>query len=232
LDTSLYVFDLVIAHVREWGFHFATEFCWERVGVPKAVSQRFKNQFEPVYQFVKNRWKMRPEAVRHKSDAVPKPFGRGAGDTSWATRQGGAQSLFGPDQVRRHGSAGNMAKMQGTRYEPGETIGPGLAYPGNRLPTFSDSHQATGHAAAFPVGLPGFFLQAFSDEGDVVLDPFAGSGSTLIAAELTGRVGLMVELSPAYCDVIAARFEQQTGIAAAVRGQPRRHHLATALDAG
>lgn len=38
LDTHLYVFDLVIAHARRWGFHFATEFCWERNGVPKSVT--------------------------------------------------------------------------------------------------------------------------------------------------------------------------------------------------
>ena len=38
LDTELYVFDLVLAHAREWGWHFATEFCWERSGVPKGVS--------------------------------------------------------------------------------------------------------------------------------------------------------------------------------------------------
>src|SRR5262245_41774730 len=44
LDTELYVIDLVIAHVRRWGWHFATEFCWERGGVPKNVTQRFKNQ--------------------------------------------------------------------------------------------------------------------------------------------------------------------------------------------
>lgn len=234
LDTSLYVFDLVLAHVREWGFHFATEFCWERVGVPKAVSQRFKNQFEPVYQFVKNRWKMRPEAVRHKSDAVPKAFGPGAGDTSWATRQGAAVSLFGPDQVRHHGSTGNMARLQGGSYEPGDLVGAGLAYPGNRLPTFANSHQATGHAAAFPVGLPRFFLHAFSDENDLILDPFAGSGSTLIAAELTGRVGLMVELSPAYCDVIAARFQQQTGLTPQRQSAsiPPRFDRLTVLDAG
>ena len=42
LDTSLYVFDLVLAHVRQWGWHFATEFCWERNGVPKSVTRRFR----------------------------------------------------------------------------------------------------------------------------------------------------------------------------------------------
>ncbi len=44
-----------------------------------------------------------------------------------------------------------------------------------------------------------------------VLDLFGGSGSTLIAAEKVGRPAYVMELSPAYCDVIVARWEQFTG---------------------
>lgn len=47
--------------------------------------------------------------------------------------------------------------------------------------------------------------------GDIVLDPFLGSGSTLIAAEKSGRVCRGMELDPGYCDVIIARFEKMTG---------------------
>jgi DNA modification methylase len=50
-----------------------------------------------------------------------------------------------------------------------------------------------------------------SRRGDVVLDPFAASGTTLIAAEKTGRRGCVVEFDPAYCDQIVRRFEQATG---------------------
>ena len=50
-----------------------------------------------------------------------------------------------------------------------------------------------------------------SRPGALVLDPFAGSGSTLIAAERTGRVCAAVELDPRYCDVILARWEAFTG---------------------
>jgi DNA modification methylase len=92
----------------------------------------------------------------------------------------------------------------------------GLAYPGNRLPTFAGSHEATGHTAAFPVGLPGWFIRAYSDEGDNVFDPFCGSGSTLIAAEREHRIGYGVEISPGYCDVIVARWERLTGHTAQV----------------
>ena len=50
-----------------------------------------------------------------------------------------------------------------------------------------------------------------SRDGDRVLDLFLGSGTTLIAAERTGRACLGVELDPSYCDVIVARWEAFTG---------------------
>ncbi len=213
LDTQLYVLDLVLAHVRDWGWHFATEFCWERNGVPKHVVRRFKNQFEPVYQFARGSWKIRPDAVRHASDNAIMPIGEGAG------RQGGS-TFFKPEQVRPrpHGVRGGWGgkadgnDIQGTNWAPGEALGRGWAYPGNRLPTFIKTHEATGHPAAFPVGLPAWFVRAFTDGGDVVFDPFAGSGSTLIAAEREHRKGRGIEISPGYCDVIARRFQAATGI--------------------
>ncbi|MFZ2158093.1 MAG: DNA methyltransferase, partial [Bradyrhizobium sp.] len=123
LDTDLYVFDLVIAHVRSWGWHFATEFCWERNGVPKSVTQRFKNQFEPVYQFTRGRWKMNPDAVRHASDNVPMAGGEGSGNTTWRNAQGGVGDVsvsgsFGAAKKKRDANSGTMAKMQGVKGGP------------------------------------------------------------------------------------------------------------------
>lgn len=201
LDTDLYVLDLVVAHARAWGWRFATKFCWERVGVPKAVQRRFKNAFEPVYQFVRADWKFRPDAVRHASAAVPR-----------AARDGEA--------LRPNGYRGNMANAQGRSVDVGEIVEAGLAYPGNRLPTFSSSHEATGHTAAFPVGLPAWFTRAYSDPGDVILDPFMGSGSTLLAAHQEGRRGFGLEISPAYCDVACARFQRVSGIVPVRDGEP------------
>ena len=196
------------------GLALRNRFCWERGGVPKSVTQRFKNQFEPVYQFARGYWKMRPEAVRHESDNVPRPGGPGVGQTSWAGAQGttdGVSNSFGAAKKRRNGTNASdfAAQFQGQNVAPGEYIGPGLAYPGNRLPTFSRSHEATGHTAAFPVGLPAFFCRAYSDEGDLIFDPFSGSGSTIVAAEHTGRVGAGCEISPAYCDITVTRYRNQ-----------------------
>ena len=50
-----------------------------------------------------------------------------------------------------------------------------------------------------------------SRAGENVLDLFGGSGSTLIAAEQTGRKAFLMELDPLYCDLIVARWEQFTG---------------------
>ncbi len=47
--------------------------------------------------------------------------------------------------------------------------------------------------------------------GDVVLDPFGGSGSTLIAGEQLGRRKRLLELDPRYCDVVVTRWEELTG---------------------
>ena len=57
-----------------------------------------------------------------------------------------------------------------------------------------------------PVGLCGYFIGNSSKEGDIVLDSFGGSGSTLIACEQTDRVCRMIELDEKYCDVIVRRF--------------------------
>ena len=62
-----------------------------------------------------------------------------------------------------------------------------------------------------PVELFARAIRNSSDPGEVVLDPFAGSGTTLMACEQTGREARLVEIDPAYCDVIARRWMEATG---------------------
>jgi DNA modification methylase len=57
-------------------------------------------------------------------------------------------------------------------------------------------------------------IRDVTERGAVVLDPFAGSGSTLIAAEKTGRRARCIEFEPKYCDVIVRRWQAYTGKAA------------------
>jgi DNA modification methylase len=65
--------------------------------------------------------------------------------------------------------------------------------------------------AVKPVLLMVRAIRNSSDEGNIILDPFIGSGSTLIACEQTNRVCYGVEIDPHYCDVIIKRWEQYTG---------------------
>ena len=62
-----------------------------------------------------------------------------------------------------------------------------------------------------PVELVERAINNSSCAGDIVLDGFGGSGSTLIAAEKTGRKARLVELDPKFCDVIVKRWEEYTG---------------------
>ncbi|MBP3954798.1 ParB N-terminal domain-containing protein [Gemmata sp. G18] len=70
------------------------------------------------------------------------------------------------------------------------------------------------HPTSKPVALFEYLINNSCPSGGVVLDPFAGSGTTLVAAEQTGRTAALVELDPRYCDVIVSRFESVTGKAA------------------
>lgn len=67
------------------------------------------------------------------------------------------------------------------------------------------------HPAMFPVEFPEKHILAMTDSGQNVYEPFGGSGTTMIAAEKTGRSCLMMELDPKYVDVIVARWEKYTG---------------------
>lgn len=68
------------------------------------------------------------------------------------------------------------------------------------------------HRACFPVELPEKGIKIGSEEGQVVYDPFLGSGSTLIACQKTNRKCYGMEIDPKYCDVIIKRWEDYTGL--------------------
>ncbi len=75
------------------------------------------------------------------------------------------------------------------------------------------SGQRCDHPAVAPVEVPYRALQAYSKQGDVVVDPFAGSGTTLIAVERAGlgTKAYLAEINPVFCDMIIDRWERYTG---------------------
>jgi DNA modification methylase len=77
------------------------------------------------------------------------------------------------------------------------------------------------HPTMKPVELVERAIRNSSKSRDTVLDPFAGSGSTLVACEKTGRQARLIELEPKYCDVIIRRFEEFSGKRAVLESDGR-----------
>ena len=188
-ERHLYVKRLVIALREEGGWKYIDELCWQRRAMPGSYGSRFRNEWEPMFHFAKitgDAVKFRPFNVGVESEAVP---------------------TYAP-AIRR-------AKTGGP-WEHGSDLSarnePGVAWPGNIIRTSLDSGGAgeRGHPAQYPVKLPTFFLKAYSDESDTVLDPFLGSGTTLIAAEQTGRVCYGMEIVGKYVAVCLDRWQKLT----------------------
>ncbi len=179
-ERALYVFDLVLAMRRRWGWRFVDEVIWKHGGTPGKPSTRFKNQFEPVYVFSAGEYKWRPDNCMFKSDSAFTPAGR-------------------PNVSRNQGKGGST--LDGV-----ETF-EGMVYPGNVI-DIGKNQDAVGHAAAFPVALPTFFVKAYSDTADVWLDPFLGSGTTIVAAHQNDRRGLGIEKLEKYVAVTLERLSE------------------------
>jgi DNA modification methylase len=77
------------------------------------------------------------------------------------------------------------------------------------------------HPTMKPVELVARAIGNSSREGEIVLDPFGGSGTTMIASERTGRQARLLELDPKYVDVIVLRWQEETGKAAVLDGDGR-----------
>ncbi len=111
--------------------------------------------------------------------------------------------------VFKKGSAphiNNFGLGEGGRYRTNVWDYPGISSIGA-----TRSQDLAMHPTVKPVALIADALRDCSRRGDTVLDPFGGSGSTLIAAQITGRVARLIEIDPAYCDTIIRRFTQLTG---------------------
>jgi DNA modification methylase len=205
---SLYVKDLTIAFVREWGWRFVDEFIWTHGGTPRDPknSTRLKNAFEPVLHFSLAECKWRPDQVRHACDLADIPAWNGAHPSQF-------DGMAMKKTTRRSRVPTSVA--QGRSYKEtgnSQRLGPesGLAYPSNVL-SLGKNREALGHGAVFPVGLPSFFIRLLTDTQDGVFDPFCGAGTTLIACEQLQRAGYGCEISAAYCDVIVERWQNFTG---------------------
>jgi site-specific DNA-methyltransferase (adenine-specific) len=111
----------------------------------------------------------------------------------------------------------------------------------NGLWTFQgESKKRTGHPAPFPVELPRRCIKLFSFVDDVVLDPFLGSGSTLVATALNNRKGIGIDIDLTYCQLAKKRLIKEAHILDTAlipvgehhRTQRRKRQVTTRLDNG
>jgi site-specific DNA-methyltransferase (adenine-specific) len=75
-----------------------------------------------------------------------------------------------------------------------------------------ESKKKVGHPAPFPIELPKRCIKLFSFVGDTILDPFAGSGTTLIAAAMLNRIGIGIEIDTEYCNLAKSRILYTLGL--------------------
>ena len=176
---SLYVMDLIYDMVKTHNLRLVDKYIWHKTAAfPGRWNNRFRNAWEYILHFTQNkRFKMRQDAVKVPAAESTKRRGKNLGLTDMVRQKSGTRS--GMDR--------NVSRCVGNE----------MVYPSNVL-TFSPVTHNTGHSAAFPRDLPDFFIRLFSDEGDMVLDPFCGSGTTCVVARDLNRQYLGIEMNPEY----------------------------------
>jgi site-specific DNA-methyltransferase (adenine-specific)/site-specific DNA-methyltransferase (cytosine-N4-specific) len=157
-------------------------------------NNRFKNAWEPVFHFA------RTPSIKFNPDAVSAP----------------SDDMFeySPDNPKSESGSGLLGSGKRKNQRAG------LARPSNVIEVAAESGQGD-HSAPFPRALVEFFVKAFSDAGDVIFDPFLGSGTTIAAAHVLGRNGYGCEISPSYCDLVVLRWQQLSSGSARLDGDGR-----------
>jgi DNA modification methylase len=178
-ERHTYVLELILA-MRRIGWFWTEEFIWHKKNChPGKWPNRFRDAWERCLQFNKSR------DFHMYQDAVMVPMG------SWAKTR--LKKLGGNDVVRFNSRVGS-----GFGKNIANWLGRDMAYPDNVL-HFATECGNKGHSAAFPKALPSWFIRLFTLPGDWVMDPFAGSGTTAIAARELGRHAVGIDLRADYC---------------------------------
>lgn len=177
----------IVLGMRKRGWLWTEEFIWHKKNCyPGKWPNRFRDAWEHLHQFNKQRqFKMNQESVM-----VP------VGD--WYDNR--MRNLNETDRIRDESRVGSGF---GKRVE--NWLGRDMVYPTNVL------HRATEcgnrqHSAVFPKWLPSWFISLFTDPGDTVLDPFAGSGTTMFAALDMDREAIGIEMYKPYHDALEERL--------------------------
>lgn len=181
---SLYVLKTILLLASE--FRFVDEFIWHKTNpFPTGNKKRLKDGFERCLHFTKSpRYKFFPNNVRAKST-----------------------SKYADDNARRK-NKGAHNTTNGSGMNMSRRIMTDLVRPSNVI-TLPASSLNIGHPAVFPVELPEFFIKLMTEPGDIVLDPFMGSGTTAIAALRQGRCYVGVEKCGEYIRLAESRIKDE-----------------------
>lgn len=210
-ERHTFVIELILA-LRKQGWLWTEEFIWHKKNCyPGKWPNRFRDAWERCLQFNKTRhFKMNQEAVM-----VP------MGD--WADAR--LKSIGKNDVVRFDSQVGSGFGKNITNW-----IGREKAYPTNVLHLATECGNKN-HSAAFPEALPEWFIKLFTDEGDLVLDPFVGSGTTCAVAQQLRRNSVGIEILAEYCGLAEGEVEAndyqlfEKGIKNARRNGSRNHKV-------
>jgi DNA modification methylase len=185
-ERHTYVLELILA-LRQQGWLWIEEYIWHKKNAyPGKWPTRFRDAWERCLHFTKQRkFAMYQEAVM-----VP------VGDWSQKRLRNLSQTDRRRNESRvRSGFGKNISNWLGRQ----------LVYPTNVLHMATECSNRS-HSATFPVSLPAWFIKLFTQEGDVVLDPFIGSGTTAVAAKQLGRRWIGIEKELDYVQLAQQRI--------------------------
>lgn len=209
-ETHLYTYEIPIVLKRELGFKFIDPFVWHKKNCPPGkYKNRFKGAWEFCYHFSKTL------DITYNPCAVAEPMKQCSIDRALRHHEGNLE-IFSTgsgfttahakikETIRRNRKNGSGFGTNDERLNSLE-----MALPSNVLflPTETTN---VAHSAPFPIELPTFFIKAFSNEGDMVLDPFAGSGTTLRACRLLNRNCMGIDLNSEYESIANERSMANT----------------------
>ncbi len=188
-ERHTYVLELILA-LRKQGWLWTDEYIWHKKNCyPGKWPNRFRDAWERCLHFTKARkFKMNQEAVM-----VP------MGD--WANAR--LKSLGKNDVVRFNSQVGSGFGKNIANWAQRS-----MAYPTNVLHLATECGNKN-HSASFPRALPEWFIKLFTDEGDWVLDPFAGSGTSIEVANDLGRNTVGIEILAEYCKIASDNIEDK-----------------------
>jgi len=187
-ERSTYVMELIL-EMRKQGWLWTEEFIWHKKNCyPGKWSNRFRDAWERLLQFNKTK------KFNMYQDAVKIPIG------DWAN--GRLKNLSETDKIRDNARNGSGFGKNISNWLGKETV-----YPTNVVHLSTECNNKN-HSAAFPNSLPEWFIKLFTQEKDVVLDPFAGSGTTLEVAQRMYRNSIGIEILPEYVELIKSNIKE------------------------